>query len=89
MDIVADSSTHGKVSISEVALRIGIPYTAVSVALRRTLLCYPYKIQCHHKLLPSNFMKRRAFVAWVVQKMAENDDWLSNVMRIDETPFKL
>ena len=59
--IVAGSSTHGEVSVREIACRTGIPYTTVWIALRRTLLCYPYKIQHHHELLPGNFVKLRSF----------------------------
>lgn len=89
MDIVAGSSTHGEVSAREVARRTGIPYSTVWVALRRTLRCYPYKIQRHQELLPGDFVKRRAFAEWAFQKMAEDDDWLSKVLWTDEAHFTL
>ena len=57
MEIVANSPMHGKVSAHEVARRIDILYTTVWVALQRTLLCHPYKIQRHYELLPCDFVK--------------------------------
>ncbi|GFV30305.1 RNA-directed DNA polymerase from mobile element jockey [Trichonephila clavipes] len=78
METVAGSSMHGEVSARAVARRTGIPYTTVWLALRRTLRCYPYKIHRHHELLPGDSVNRRAFAVWAFQKMAEDDDWLSN-----------
>ncbi|GFW03731.1 DUF4817 domain-containing protein [Trichonephila clavipes] len=54
METVAGSSMHGEVSARAVARRIGIPYTTIWLALRRTLRCYPYKIYRHHELLPGD-----------------------------------
>ena len=82
METAAGSSTLGEVSAREVARRSGIPYTTVLV--RYILLSYPYKIEHRHELLPSNFAKRRAFTVCGFQKMTEGDDWLSNMLWIDE-----
>ncbi|GFW42081.1 uncharacterized protein TNCV_1905391 [Trichonephila clavipes] len=73
----------GSVSARSVARRTGIPYTTVWLALRRTLRCYPYKIHRHHELLPGDSVNRRAFAVWAFQKMAEDDDWLSNLLWTD------
>ncbi|GFX90703.1 uncharacterized protein TNCV_3195211 [Trichonephila clavipes] len=89
METVAGSSMHGEVSAHAVARRTGIPYTTVWLALRRTLRCYPYKIHRHHELLPGDSVNRRAFAVWTFQKMAEDDDWLSNLLWTDETHFTL
>ncbi|GFX94496.1 DUF4817 domain-containing protein [Trichonephila clavipes] len=56
---------------------------------RRTLRCYPYKIYRHHELLPGDSVNRRAFAVWAFQKMAEDDDWLSNLLWTDEAHFTL
>ncbi|GFU87480.1 DUF4817 domain-containing protein [Trichonephila clavipes] len=72
-----------------VARRTGIPYTTVWLALRCTLRCYPYKIHRHHELLPGDSVNRRAFAVWAFQKMAEDDDWLSNLLWTDEAHFTL
>ncbi|GFU38980.1 DUF4817 domain-containing protein [Trichonephila clavipes] len=64
----------------------------VAVRLRtgkRTLRCYPYKIHRHHELLPGDSVNRKAFAVWAFQKMAENDDWLSNLLWTDEARFTL
>ena len=61
MEIIAGSSTHGEVSASELVCRTHILYSTVWVALRRTLLCYPYKIQHYHELLPGDFVKSTTF----------------------------
>ncbi|GFT99002.1 uncharacterized protein TNCV_3793841 [Trichonephila clavipes] len=84
METVAGSSMHGEVSAHAVARRTGIPYTTVWLALRRTLRCYPYKIHQHHELLPGDSVNRKVF-----QKMAEDDDWLSNLLWTDEAHFML
>ncbi|GFV92937.1 uncharacterized protein TNCV_1693301 [Trichonephila clavipes] len=89
METVAGSSMHGEVSARAVARRTGIPYTTVWLALRRTLRCYPYKIHRHHELLPGDSVNRRAFAVWAFQKMAEDDDWLSNLLWTDEAHFTL
>ncbi|GFU11546.1 DUF4817 domain-containing protein [Trichonephila clavipes] len=89
METVAGSSMHGEVSILAVARRTGIPYTTVWLALRRTLRCYPYKIHRHHELLPGDSVNGRAFVVWAFQKLAEDDDWLSNLLWTDESHFTL
>ncbi|KFM59537.1 hypothetical protein X975_19579, partial [Stegodyphus mimosarum] len=89
MQTVAGSSMHGEVSARAVARRTSIPYTTVWLALRRTLRCYPYKIHRHHELLPGDLVKRMAFAVWAFQKMAEDDDWLSNVLWTDEAHFTL
>ena len=89
METVAGSSMHGEVSARAVARRTGIPYSTVWLALRRTLRCYPYKIHRHHELLPGDSVKRRAFAVWAFQKMAEDDDWLGNVLWTDEDHFTL
>ncbi|GFV12372.1 DUF4817 domain-containing protein [Trichonephila clavipes] len=89
METVAGSSMHGEVSARAVARRTGIPYTTVWLALRRTFRCYPYKIHRHHELLPGDSVNRRAFAVWAFQKMAEDDDWLSNLLWTDEAHFTL
>ncbi|GFT86357.1 RNA-directed DNA polymerase from mobile element jockey [Trichonephila clavipes] len=89
METVAGSSMHGEVSARAVARRTGFPYTTVWLALRRTLRCYPYKIHRHHELLPGDSVNRRAFAVWAFQKMAEDDDWLSNLLWTDEAHFTL
>ena len=89
IEIAADSSTHGEVSTREVACRTGILYTTVSVALWRSLQCYPYKMQLHHQRLSTDFVKRRAFAEWAFKKMANDDNWLSNVLSTDEDHFTL
>ncbi|GFT57444.1 uncharacterized protein TNCV_4515411 [Trichonephila clavipes] len=89
METVAGSSMHVEVSARAVARRTGIPYTTVWLALRRTLRCYPYKIHWHHELLPGDSVNRRAFAVWAFQKMAEDDDWLSNLLWTDEAHFTL
>ncbi|GFT46894.1 uncharacterized protein TNCV_3989541 [Trichonephila clavipes] len=89
METVAGSSMHGEVSARAVARRTGIPYTTVWLALRRTLRCYPYKIHLHHELLPGDSVNRRAFAVWAFQKMAEDDDWLSNLLWTNEAHFTL
>ncbi|GFT11534.1 uncharacterized protein TNCV_2523491 [Trichonephila clavipes] len=89
METVAGSSTHVEVSARAVARRTGIPYSTVWLAVRRTLRCYLYKIHRHHELLPGDSVNRRAFVVWVFQKMAEDDDWLSNLLWTDEAHFTL
>ncbi|GFW15805.1 uncharacterized protein TNCV_3583031 [Trichonephila clavipes] len=89
METVAGSSMHGEVSARAVARRTGIPYTTVWLTLRRTLRCYPYKIHRHHELLPGDSVNRRAFAVWAFQKMAEDDDWLSNLLWTDEAHFTL
>ena len=71
-----------------IARRTGIPYTTVWVALRRTLRCHSYEIQRLHEL-PGDFVKWRAFAVWAFQKLAEDDDWLSNVLWTDEVHFIL
>ncbi|GFU72160.1 DUF4817 domain-containing protein [Trichonephila clavipes] len=86
METVAGSSMHGEVSACAVARRTGIPYTTVRLTLRSTLRCYPYKIHRHHELLPGDSVNRRAFAVWAFQKMAEDDDWLSNITVV-ETPL--
>ncbi|GFX20723.1 uncharacterized protein TNCV_77801 [Trichonephila clavipes] len=88
METVAGSSMHGEVSARTVARRTGIPYTTVWLALRRTLRCYPYKIHRHHELLPGDSVNRRATYR-VFQKMAEDDDWLSNLLWTGEAHFTL
>ncbi|GFU27485.1 DUF4817 domain-containing protein [Trichonephila clavipes] len=55
----------------------------------RTLRCYPYKIHRHHELLPGDSVNRRAFAVWAFQKMAKDDDWLSNLLWTDEAHFTL
>ncbi|GFY32436.1 uncharacterized protein TNCV_3559441 [Trichonephila clavipes] len=87
METVAGSSMHGEVSARAVERRTGIPYTTVWLALRRTLRSYPYKIHRHHELLPGDSVNRRAFAVWVFQKMVEDDDWLSNLLTVVETPL--
>ncbi|GFX32578.1 uncharacterized protein TNCV_3704521 [Trichonephila clavipes] len=67
METVAGSSTYGEVSARAIARRTGIPYTTVWLALRRTLRCYPYKINRHHELLPDDSVNRRAFAVTVVE----------------------
>ncbi|GFW09684.1 DUF4817 domain-containing protein [Trichonephila clavipes] len=89
METVAGSSMHGEVSARAIARRTGIPYTTVWLALRRTLRFYPYKIHRHHELLPGDSVNRRAFAVWAFQKMAEDDDWLSNLLWTDEAHFTL
>ncbi|GFV11914.1 uncharacterized protein TNCV_109621 [Trichonephila clavipes] len=89
METVAGSSMHGEVSARAVARRTGISYTTVWLALRRTLRCYPYKIHRHHELLPGDSVNRRALAVWAFQKMAEDDDWLSNFLWTDEAHFTL
>ncbi|GFT34964.1 uncharacterized protein TNCV_786771 [Trichonephila clavipes] len=89
METVAGSSMHGEVSTRAVARRTGIPYTTVWLAFRRTLRCYPYKIHRYHELLPGDSVNRRAFAVWAFQKMAEDDDWLSNLLWTDEAHFTL
>ena len=79
MKIGAGSSMHGEINTREVTRPTGIPYTAVSVALHRTLLCCMYKIQLHHILLSSDFVKLRAFVVLAFQEMSEDDGRLFNV----------
>ena len=61
-----------------------ILYTTIWVALQHTILCYLYKIQHHHELLPDNFFRAFAF-----QKITEDDDWLSNVLWTNEAHFTL
>ncbi|GFT69464.1 DUF4817 domain-containing protein [Trichonephila clavipes] len=78
METVAGSSMHGEISARAVARHTGIPYTTVWLALRRTLRCYKYKIHRHHELLPGDSVNQRAFAVWAFQKMAKDDDWLSN-----------
>ncbi|GFV40694.1 DUF4817 domain-containing protein [Trichonephila clavipes] len=80
---------HGETSAHAVARRTGIPYSTVWLALRRTLRCYPYKIHRHHELLPGDSVNRRAFAVLAFQKMAEDDDWLSNLLWTDEAHFAL
>ncbi|GFX54001.1 DUF4817 domain-containing protein [Trichonephila clavipes] len=89
METVAGSSMHGEVSARAVACRTGIPYTTVWLALIRILRCYPYKIHWHHELLPGDSVNRRAFAVWAFQKMAEDDDWLSNLLWTDKAHFPL
>ncbi|GFV83887.1 uncharacterized protein TNCV_387951 [Trichonephila clavipes] len=89
METAAGSSMHGEVSARAVARHTGIPYTTVWLALRRTLRCYPYKIHRHHELLPGDSVNWRAFAVWAFQKMAEDDDWLSNLLWTDEAHFTL
>ncbi|GFU28646.1 RNA-directed DNA polymerase from mobile element jockey [Trichonephila clavipes] len=89
METVEGSSMHGEVSARAVARRTGIPYTTVWLALRSTLRCYPYKIHRHHELLPGDSVNRRAFAAWAFQKMADDNDWLSNLLGTDEAHFTL
>ena len=89
MEIAVGSSMSGEVSSREVAHRTSIPCTTVCAAVWRTLLCHPYKIQRHHELLPGDFVKRRAFAEWAFQKMAGDDDWLSNVLWTGEVHFTL
>ncbi|GFW89292.1 uncharacterized protein TNCV_4934601 [Trichonephila clavipes] len=55
----------------------------------RTLRCYLYKIHRHHELLPGDSVNRRAFAVWAFEKMAEDDDWLSNLLWTDEAHFTL
>ncbi|GFU82361.1 DUF4817 domain-containing protein [Trichonephila clavipes] len=89
METVAGSSMHGEVSARAVARRTGIPFTTVWLTLRHTLRCYPYKIHRHHELFPGDSVNRRAFAVWAFQKMAEDDDWLSNLLWTDEAHFTL
>ncbi|GFU22724.1 uncharacterized protein TNCV_762991 [Trichonephila clavipes] len=89
METVLSSSMHGEVSARAVARRTGIPYTTVWLAFRRTLRCYPCKINRHHELFPSDSVIRRAFAVWAFQKMAEDDDLLSNLLWTDEAHFTL
>ena len=74
METIAGSSMYGEVSARTVVRRIGIAYSTVWLALRRTLRFYPYKIHRYHELLPGDLVK--AFAIWAFQKMAEDDDWL-------------
>ncbi|GFS87703.1 uncharacterized protein TNCV_2942791 [Trichonephila clavipes] len=95
--VVADRAHGGmllrrlrmKWRLQRVRLCTGIPYTTVWLALRRTLRCYPYKIHRHHELLPGDSVNRRAFAVWAFQKMAEDDDWLSNLLWTDEAHLTL
>ncbi|GFX74915.1 DUF4817 domain-containing protein [Trichonephila clavipes] len=87
METVAGSSMHGEVSVRAVARHTGISYTTVWLAFRRTLRCYPYKIHRHYELLLGDSVNRRAFAVWAFQKMAEDDDWLSNLLTVVETPL--
>ena len=89
METVVGSSTHGEVSACEVTRCTGILYTTVWITLQHTLLCYPHKIQCHHELLPRYFVKLRAFAVWTFQKMAEDENWLSNELWTDKVHFIL
>ncbi|GFX44290.1 uncharacterized protein TNCV_4376781 [Trichonephila clavipes] len=47
------------------------------------------KIHRYHELLPGDSVNRRAFAVWAFQKMAEDDDWLSNLLWTDEAHFTL
>ena len=67
MEIVVGSSVHGEVRSSEVVHHSGIPYTAVWVALWCILLCYPFKIQRHHELLP-DFCEDESICSVVISK---------------------
>ena len=89
METAVGSSMHEEVSILAVARRNGISCTIVCLALRCTLRCYPYKIHRYHELLPGDLVKPRAFAVWVFQKMAEDGDWLCNMLWTDEDHFML
>ena len=56
METVVGSSMHEEVGAGAVALRTGIPYVTVWLALRRTLRLYPYKIHRFHELLPGDLV---------------------------------
>ena len=80
METVAGSSMHREVNACAVACCTGISYITVWLAFRCTLRCYPYKIHRYHELLPGDLMKRREFVVWAFKKMAEDNNWLYNVL---------
>ena len=61
----------------------------ICLAPQCNLLCHLYRIQHHHELMPSDFVKQRSFAVWVFQKMEEDDNWLSNVLWTDKAHFTL
>ncbi|KYN11449.1 hypothetical protein ALC57_16398, partial [Trachymyrmex cornetzi] len=48
---------------------------------------YPYHIQRVQKLLPCDFPQKLAFCQWILQRLEENPQFLSQVLFADEANF--
>ena len=53
------------------------------------LHCYPYKITHVHELIPADLQKREAFALEFFTHMEEDNEWLWDILRIDEAHFHL
>lgn len=73
-------------STRQIAANFGVSHTLVWSVLRDQLL-YPYHIQRVQALLPRDFPPRLRFCQWTLQKIAQNPQFVAEVLFTDEASF--
>lgn len=76
-------------SMRQIAKQIGHSTSFVHNVCRRMLKLYPYRIQLHHALQPTDHALRVSFCEWIREKVSVDEDFLSNVYFSDEAHFWL
>ena len=79
------------VSMRQLSQQVGQCKSFVHNVCRRMLKLYPYRVQLHHALQPSDFTQRVTFCEWIRHKakVTSEPDFLSNIFFSDEAHFWL
>jgi hypothetical protein len=79
-------AVNPKVSTREIEVQVNVAKTTASRILRKHKFI-PYKLHVSQTLQPNDYLRRRTFCRWVINKMAENDDFINRILWTDETYF--
>lgn len=84
--VIAATVENPHIGQNEIAENNNISQASVSRVLSNHNY-HPYKIQRHQELLETDFNRRVQFCMWVLDKVAENDNFFDRVLFSDECTF--
>jgi hypothetical protein len=84
--VLNEIEVHPETSTRKIAADLNVSPTLVWTILREQQL-YPYHIQRVQALLPRDFPQRLTFCRWILQKIAQNPQYIAEVLFTDEANF--
>ncbi|XP_018368842.1 PREDICTED: ATP-binding cassette sub-family A member 2-like [Trachymyrmex cornetzi] len=84
--VLNEIEAHPETSTRKIARTLNVSNYVIWRILKEQQL-YPYHIQRVQRLLPCDFPQRLAFCQWILQKLEENPQFLSQVLFTDEANF--
>ncbi|PSN29581.1 hypothetical protein C0J52_27844, partial [Blattella germanica] len=74
-------------SFRQASVQLNIPLTTVHTVLHKILRLRAYKLQLHQMIKPNDKLKRKRFAETMLDKVDDDDSFLTRVYFSDETTF--